>query len=146
MEKNIFESYTVEQAKKEVKLINDTWKVFDYAFQCIKWGTEGNNYLRENITEEKLHDKGRPSTCRRFLTITEAGKLFAVKQLIEYLFTNKIPSLESYSYCRKSVYTAYSLAFLYKKELMEALNKIEGFNFQDILKIDYAGIQDLNNR
>jgi hypothetical protein len=130
-------------AKQQIKLIEKTWSTLDYVFGSLSWGQYGKNYLKENIEEEKNHRSYMPANVKSYLTIGQASKLFAVQQLVKYLFTSERPSLEGYHYSRKSIYTAYSLAKQYQKELCIALLAQEGFSSTAILDIDYAQLQSL---
>jgi hypothetical protein len=126
------------EGKTQVKLIRSTWKKIAYCFEGISYGQYGNNYLRENIQEEKLHDSGRFESVKRFLSIQEAGELFAVKQLVKYLIKDEVLTVEGYHYMRKSIFTAYSLAHEYKEKLLKAL---EGVNVSEVLAVNYAELQ-----
>jgi len=46
-----------------------------------------------------------------------------------------VPSLKEYLSIRQSIFFAHSLVLNYREELTKAL---EGVNWEDILKIDYA--------
>lgn len=131
---------TVKEGKAQVRLIETVWQKIAYTFEGIHHGCYGRDFLNECIEEEKRHDKCRPVQCKRFLTIREAGKLFVVKRLCEYLFTNETVDLLGYHYTQKSVYTAYSLAKTYEKELKEALT---GVDYALIESIDYADLESI---
>ena len=126
-----------QEIKKAVKVINEASGKLSYKLDNIKWSKLYTDYLKENIQEEKNRDRMRPDSISRPLTITEAGKLFAVQQIVNYSLGEKAPDVAGYTYMRKSVFTAYSLVAQYKKEIGEAL---EGFDLDYIKSLDYAEI------
>ena len=121
---------------EQIKLIKTTWQKINEVLSCQSFGQYGKQYLDLNIQEEKRHDKTRPHDIQRGLTIIEAGKLFAVKQIIEFLGKAEyIPSVKDYIFVRQSIFFAYSLVSQYRIEFETALKDI---NFDDILKLDYV--------
>jgi len=123
--------------KQQIKLIKDTWQRLDYALSSIRWGGYGKEYLDLNIREEKDHNRYRPDHCKRGLTILEASKLFAVKEIVEALVGQEKdrPEIKDYLHFRKSVFYAWSLVENHREELTKAL---EGVNYNDILALDYV--------
>jgi len=118
-----------------LKVINKASSELAYALDNIKWSKLYTDYLKENIAEEKSHDRFRGDSISRGLTITEAGKLFAVKQIVEYYLGEKAPDVACYSYMRKSVFTAYSLVALYREYVEKAL---KGIDLEVINGLDYC--------
>lgn len=120
-------------------------KLIDNAFRCIKEVLENihigeyhNQYYNLNKAEEKDHDRCRPSSISRGISISEAVKLFYVLHIVRSLSGDKNYTIKDYIHIRKSVLMAQSLVENYKDELKKALN---GFSYHDILNIDYAELQ-----
>lgn len=122
--------------KQKIKLIKDVWQKLDYVLQGIHGGNYGKEYLNLNIREEKNHDRSRPNGIRRGLSIIEASKLFAVRQIVEALTDEEKhkPKVKNYLYLRKSVFYAWALVENYKEEIEKAL---QGVNYDDVLALDY---------
>ncbi len=111
--------------KQTLKAVNKAWTEFAYVLDTCGWGRDGVNYLKLNVAEEKDHDRYRGDSIGRGITITEAAKLFAVKQLVEYLTeSEKAPDPKGYNHMRKTVFMAYGLVSDYTKQLMGALAKL----------------------
>ena len=106
-----------------------------YALDNIKWSKLYTDYLKENIQEEKSHDNFHGDSIQRGITITEAGKLFSVQQIVKYYQGEKAPDVACYSYMRKSVFTAYSLVSLYREAVETALKDI---NLELVNGLDYC--------
>jgi len=129
------ENLSTLSKKQQIDLINK----LSYNLACeldnLKWNKIYTDYLKENIQEEKNHDNFRHESIKRGLTITEAGKLFAVQQIAEYLNGDKMPDVSGYLHIRKSVFTAYAIFANYRKEIEKAF---QGLNWQEVLKMDYC--------
>ena len=124
--------------KQALNLINEAWSEFSYVLDNQDWSKHGTDYLDENIAEEKRHDHMRPDHVNRGLTIREAGKLFAVKQLTQYLCGEKAPNVEAYISLRKSLFTAYGLVMRYTPQLQDMMGKLGKDKVNQILNIDYC--------
>lgn len=120
---------------KQKKALNEVYNKIDYTFQSIKWGQYGNQYYNMIKDEEKQHRKGKPSHVTCGLSISEAIKLFYVRDIIEALQEKYSYTIKDYLHIRQSVLMAYSLVANYREEIEKAL---EGVNFDEILSLDYA--------
>lgn len=122
--------------REQKKLIREAWGQVAYVLDNLTWGGIGRNYLKENIQEERAHDRFRGESIQRGMTIKEAGKMFAVKQLAD-LLTGKAgePPVKEYLHYRKSVYTAYAIFATYEKELREAWRDID---LEALTLLDYC--------
>jgi len=126
------QQYTKRQTLNEIKKASYN---LAYVLNNQTWSALWDNYLKENVDEEKKHDNYRSDGISRGITIREAGKLFAVKQIVEYLEGAKAPDVKAYLNMRKSVFTAYALAMNYTKQINEAL---EGIDLDIIRQADYC--------
>ena len=113
------------------------------ALDNISWSAYYSNYEKENIKEEKAHIDFKPDGIVSGMTITEGGRFFAVKQIIDYLEGAKAPSIEYYISMRKTVFSAYSLVANYKERI---LKELEGVNYKEILKINYCFLASHDNK
>ena len=82
---------TTQEIKKAVKVINEANGKLSYKLDNISWSKLYTNYLKENVQEEKAHDNYRPGSVSRPLSITEAGKLFAVRSHHDSAFVQHFP-------------------------------------------------------
>jgi len=114
------------------------------ALDNISWTAYYTNYLKDNVKEEKSHQGFKPDNIKNGLTVKEGGMFFSVYQIIEYLETDKKPMLDSYLYCRKSIYMAYSLVAQYKEKILEQLKDIP--NYKEVLNIDYCYLTSHDNK
>ncbi len=136
---------TTKLSKREqIRLIKAISHSLAYKLDNISWTKYYTDYLKDNIQEERNHNIFKPDDIGRGLTISEAGILFAVKQIIEYFVDlNNIPPLIHYISYRKTAFTAYSLVHTYYNEVKEALSK---YDYMEVLKMDYCDlIQHDNN-
>jgi len=124
---------TPDQCIKLIKIISQKLSI---ALDNISWTKYYTDYLKENIKEEKSHLGFKSDGIRSGMTAYEGGLFFAVQQIIEYLETEKKPCLKSYLFCRKTIYTAYSLVAQYKNEILKQIKDIP--NYKDVLNMDYA--------
>ena len=120
------------------KQVKDASDKLAYTLDNIKWGSMYTTYLNENKDEEKRHDRCRPASVPRGMSIMDAARLFAVQQIIEYYQGKAAPDQAGYSYMRHSVFTAYSLVAQYRTEIGEAL---AGVDLAAIMALDYAKLQ-----
>ncbi len=124
-----------KEKNQAIKLINQAW---DRIYYCIHSQASDyviSEYLKLNIQEEKRHDNFRPSGISRGITINQAGKFFAVKQIAEYLQGENPPDVKYYIDLRQSCFYAYSLAMKYREELQKALAEID---LSAIVALDYS--------
>lgn len=121
--------------KEQLRLINETWQKINRVLSMERWGNEGEKYLKENIREEKKHDSYRPQGINRGISILQAGKLFAVKRIIEALTGKLTVEIKEYLTIQKSAFYAVALVENYRESLIKAL---EGINFDDVLSVDYV--------
>lgn len=124
--------------KKPMKVIKDVSDKLAYALDNIKWGQMYTAYLNENRDEEKRHDRRRPASVPRGLSIMDAARLFAVQQIVNYYTGEKAPDLAGYTHMRHSVFSAYSLVAQYHDEIGVAL---AGVDLDAIKALDYAELQ-----
>ena len=120
------------------KQVKDASDKLAYTLDNIKWGQMYTTYLNENKEEEKRHDRCRPASVPRGMSIMDAARLFAVQQIIEYYQGKAAPDLAGYTYMRKTVFTAYSLVAQYRNEIGAAL---VGVDLDAIKALDYAELQ-----
>lgn len=134
-DENKMEKTTLSK-NEQIQLIKTTWQKIAEVLSCQSSVKYAKQYLSLNIQEEKNHDKFRPINTIRGLTILEAGKFFAVKQIIEFLTDKKyIPSAKDYLFVRQSIFFAYALVSQYRKEFEIVLKDV---CFDDILNMDYT--------
>jgi len=120
---------------KQIKLINDAWRRMSNVFSTVGCGIYGKIYLDLNLQEERKHDRFRPATIKRGISVNQAARFFAVKRIAEYMNGRKKPDVGEFIFVLTSAYYAFSLVKQYKKELKKALKKID---LDEILKMDYC--------
>lgn len=131
-----FEQNTTTLSKtQQIKLLKDLSDKLSRYLDNLKWTAIYTDYLGENIKEEKAHNRFKPDGIERGLTVIEAARYFAVRQIVEYFEGEKQPSLKHYIEMRKTVFTAYSIAALYREEITKAF---EGLDYKEVLKMDYC--------
>ena len=118
------------------KITAAAWSQLAYVLDNKSWSRYASNYLAENVEEEKNH-RGSGRFGGWALTVNESARLFAVRQLAEYLTTKKRPDLKSYLHCRRSIYTASSLVLNYRKEIRAAF-KAAKVDLAEVCALDYA--------
>lgn len=127
---------TTLSKKEQIKLLKEISSRLASALNDISWTHYYTNYLKENIKEEKDHLRMKPEGVKHGLTAYEGGLLFSVQQIIEYFANSESkPCFEGYIYCRKSIYTAYSLVKTYNEQIKNAL---QGIDYSEVLKMDYC--------
>lgn len=120
---------------QQIKLVNAAWAQIAYVLNNISWHAYGDKYLAENVAEEKGHRGFCAGRNDYGLTVAQSAKLFAVRQIAEYLNGGKLPEIRDYIACRKSVYTAASLVENYRDKLSAAL---ADYDLNEIIALDYA--------
>jgi hypothetical protein len=128
-----------KEKNRTIKLINIAWNKIKYCISANALGYMSDEYLKMNIQEERRHDNFRGTDIKRGLTITQAGKFFAVQQLVKYLTGSPGPYVKYYVNLRQSCFYAYSLAALYQDHLVKAL---EGIDLQAIIALDYVKLME----
>jgi len=122
--------------KQSLKLINEVYGRIKEVLESVHWGGYHKQYYNLNLKEEAEHRRFCPDGVTCGLTKIEAVKLFYVQEIVEALFKPSfVPTLKDYLSIRQSIFFAHSLALNYREELTKAL---EGVNWEDILKIEYA--------
>jgi hypothetical protein len=123
--------------KESLKLIDNAYFKIKDVLESVHSGEYHYQYFQLHKKEEMNHRRFKAvynDTCG--LTTLEAVKLFYVTQIVEALFKPSWkPTIKDYLSVRQSIFMAYSLVENYKEELNKAL---QGINWEDILKIDYA--------
>ena len=120
------------------KLTARAWSSLGYALDNIKMTALGKLYLAENVAEEKNHRGWGLREGGWGLTVNESARLFAVRQLAEYLQPRaKFPRVRDYLSYRRSCYTAAALVLNYRKEIKAAF-KQAGVLPAECLALDYA--------
>ena len=129
-----------KEKNQAIKLINTAWERIYYCISTKKSEFVISEYLRLNIQEEKKHDHYRPEGTTRGLTVNQAGKLFAVKQIVEYIWTGgQSPDVKYYIDLRQSCFMAYSLAMQFEEYLIKAL---DGISLESIMALDYVSLME----
>jgi hypothetical protein len=122
--------------KQSLKLINEAYYKIKDVLESVHFGSYHRDYYALNLKEESEHRRFCPAGVTCGLTRVEAVKLFYVQEIVEALFKPSfVPSLKDYLSVRQSIFFAHSLALNYREELVKAL---EGVNWEDIVKVDYA--------
>lgn len=134
--------------KEQLDLIRKISGRLHTALDHITWSNIYDNYLKENIQDEKNHLKYKPESCRHGLTALEGGTFFAVKHIIDF-FHNKnhdifipdfkfsvyIPQVKDYLSVKKVIFSAYAIVENYNEQIKEALKDLD---YSEILKMDYV--------
>lgn len=120
------------------KLTARAWDFLCPALDNIKMVPLGKTYLAENIAEEKNHRGFGLREGGWGLTVAESARLFAVKQLAEYLQPGaKLPRVKDYLHYRHSCYIAAAMVLNYRREIKRAF-KESGVDVAAVLALDYA--------
>lgn len=119
-------------------MIAKAWSSIEHALDYSDHHGYARNYLAENTAEERGHRGWGPnydSHHDSFVTVPKAAKLFAVKQIADYLSGEKLPELRDYLHFRKSCYTAAALVLEHGDKLRAAL---KDFDLAELKALDYA--------
>ena len=126
--------------KEQLILIEKTWGVIKKALHKHTGLRDlAKEYLALEITKERHHRRTTLAITgeKTALTVNQAAKLFCVRTVAEYI---KIQGLkldaELYINLKPSLYFGYSLAYLYRNELTQALNDA-GIDLQAVINIQY---------
>lgn len=128
--------------KESIKMIH---KAYD-ALEClnnISWSKYRDRLYDMNKQGEKQHDKVRPESCSRGLSISDSAKLFTVCWIAGYLIdTRNAPDAKDYINMRSEAFYAYSVSQQYGKEILKAW---AGMDIKAIASLDYAELQKTDN-
>lgn len=109
----------------------------------ISWTNYYNDYLKENIKEEKNHRSFKPDGIKSGITTNQGGMFFSVQQIIGFLEGEEAPDLSGYLFMRKTIFTAYSIVAQYKDKIQEAL---KGIDYKPVLDMDYCYLMQYDNK
>lgn len=118
-----------------LRLVSRAWDSIAPALDNLKMTRMGSTYLAENVAEEKDHRGFRDGPYG--LTVSQSAKLFAVRQLAEYLTGAKPPKLRDFLSHRRSCYTAAALVANYRREIRAAFKSAK-VDPRAVLPLDYA--------
>lgn len=124
--------------RKTFATIAKAWGEIEHVLDYSDHHSYGRLYLVENILEERSHRGFGPNYSSHhdpFVTVARAAKLFAVKQIADYLTGEKMPELKDYLHFRKSCYTAAALVLEYGDKLRDAL---KDFDLAELKALDYS--------
>lgn len=96
-----------------------------------------DNYFKQNLDEEKGHRHFCPDGVRCGLATRQAARLFAVRQIAQFLNGDKSPEPREWLHIRPSYLTACALVAEYQKQIEQAFDAV-GVNYNDLLSLDYA--------
>ncbi len=128
--------------KTELKLLNDAARRLVYAFdnQMVNYA---KRLIEECHQEEKGHRGWGPDFSKYHTSDTisakQAGKLFAVKRVAQYLNGEPYPQVKDYLHFQKSCYTAAAMAFEFEKQIRKEWNglplaELAALNYTDFVK------------
>ena len=137
------QSMTKAEIKKAIETLKSVSNKMSYVLDNQTWSKIWTDYLNHNIKEEKDHDRFRHDSIRRGISITDAGRLFAVKQIVEFYTKRtqypgekvKKPDVKNYLSYRKSIFEAYSITETYRHLLKPIMKEID---IDYILSLDYC--------
>lgn len=96
-----------------------------------------DRYFKQNVEEEKGHRQFCPEGVKCGLTTRQAARLFAVRQVSEFLNGATIPHPSEWLHLRPSYLTACALVAEYRKQIEQAFDAAH-VNYNDLLALDYA--------
>ena len=124
-----------KERSKAIKLIKSLWCSVEYGLDNCSISKYGDQLLSICKEESKQHDRFRSDSIGRGITVLEEAKYFALKRLLESLYTDYVPDLDSYHHMQKSVFMAYSVANEFASILKESVSKEDA---DYILSLDYC--------
>jgi hypothetical protein len=122
---------------QQLKAIDLAWTFICDRLNNIKMEAMGDNYEGDNQKEEREHRGCGLPRIPHGLTVPQAGRLFCVKQLLDYLDGEKAPDPKDFLWMRKTIFTAYALVANYRDEITKALAE-SGADLDAIRSADYA--------
>ena len=96
-----------------------------------------DNYFKQNLDEEKGHRHFCPDGVRCGLATRQAARLFAVRQIAQFLNGEKAPEPREWLHLRPSYLTACALVAEYREQIMRAWGEVN-VCVADVLALDYA--------
>lgn len=96
-----------------------------------------DRYFAENREEEKGHRNFCPAGVRCGLSVNDAARLFAVRQIAQFMAGEKAPEPSDWLHVRKSYLTACALVAEYRADIEKSWAEF-GIAVSDVLALDYA--------
>lgn len=124
--------------KDSIKLIKEAYAKLEF-LNNYTWTPYRDNLFDINKADEKQHDRLRPDSCPRGISISDSAKLFTVCWIAEYLEGKKAPDAKDFLFVRKSAYYAYALFANYEADIRKAW---KGLDISAIANLDYAKLQE----
>lgn len=103
----------------------------------IKWTRYRDDLFAECRDEERRHRTGdfNESHTSDTISVYDAGKMFAVKRIAEYMNRSKLPAIADYLNIQRSCFTAAALVENYREQIAKAWAE---FDLAELASLDYC--------